>query len=395
MSVAEVSAGSSGLSRLWTEKRNRSVLFQLIALGLLIALIVFMATNAAQNLRALGVEVGFAFLSQPSNYDINQHLIPYTSTSTHFRAGLVGLINTLLVAGLGIVAATILGFTLGILRLSSNFLVSRLVGVYIEATRNVPVLLQILLWQGIIIELPKVREAVNFWQVFFLSNRGLTMPAPIFQPSFIAAPIALVAGIVAAVVYTRWAKRRQDATGQISPVFTVNTLLIVGLPILAFLVTGRPVAWEIPEAGRFNLVGGLVLRPEFISVWVALSIYTSSFIAEIVRAGIQSVSKGQTEAAYSMGLRPNRTMRLIIIPQAFRVIVPPLTSQYLNLTKNSSLGIAVGYMDITATLGSMSLGQTGQSMEVMLILMAVYLSLSLFTSAFMNWFNERTKLVER
>lgn len=395
MSVAEVRADAPSISRLWTEKRNRSILYQLIALVLLVLFVAFIVNNTIQNLSALGVNYGFAFLGQPSNYDINQTLIPYDSTSTHFSAAVVGLINTLMVAVFGIILASILGFLIGVLRLSNNWVVSRLAYVYIEVFRNVPVLLQIFLWHGIILNLPRTGDAITFWGSFFLSNRGLTSPAPDFDPAFVAVPVAFAVGIVAAVFYTKKARRRQEQSGHISPVFTVNTLLVIGLPVLAFFATGMPVTWEIPTPGRFNLVGGLVLRPEFIALWFALSIYTAAFIAEIVRAGIQAVSKGQSEAAFSLGLRPNRTMRLIILPQALRVIIPPLTSQFLNLTKNSSLAIAIGYMDITATLGGITLNQTGQAMEAVMLLMAVYLSFSLITSMFMNWYNARKRLVER
>lgn len=395
MSVAELSTGGFDVRRLWTDRRYRSLLFQLAALVALVAFIGFIVNNAIQNLAALGVNYGFDFLSQPSGYDINQRLISYNSTSTHSRAAVVGLLNTLLVAAFGIVLATILGFTFGIARLSSNWLIARIVTVYIEITRNIPLLLQILLWHAVIIQLPTAREAISFPGTIFLSNRGLTTPAPIFESGFGLVPIALLVAVTAAIVFAKWAGREQDKAGKIYPVFTINTLLIIGAPILAFLFAGSPLSWEIPEMGRFNLRGGIVLRPEFVAMWAALSLYTAAFIAEIVRSGIQSVHRGQTEAAYSLGLRPNRTMRLIIIPQALRVIVPPLTSQYLNLTKNSSLAIAIGYMDITATLGGITLNQTGQAMEAILLLMAVYLSISLLTSIFMNWYNQRIRLTER
>ncbi|MHA1565075.1 MAG: amino acid ABC transporter permease [Alphaproteobacteria bacterium] len=397
MSLAEAHVGSGfTISRLWTEKRYRSVLFQLIALILLVALIFFIANNTIANLQALGVSYGFEFLSQPSNYDINQRLIDYDSTSTHGRAAIVGLLNTLLVAICGIVLATLLGFTFGVLRLSNNWVVSRLVYVYIESVRNVPVLLQILLWHASILNLPTVKNAFSFFSdTFILSNRGLTVPGPQPEPGFQIIPIVFLIAVVGAIIFGRWAKRVQDESGKIYPVFWINTVGIVGLTLLAFVVTGTPLSWEMAEMGRFNLKGGVTLRPEFIALWLALSFYTAAFIAEVVRAGIQSVSRGQTEAAYSLGLGPGRTTRMVIIPQAMRVIVPPLTSQYLNLTKNSSLAIAIGYMDITATLGGITLNQTGQAMEAVMLLMAVYLSFSLFTSLFMNWYNHRTKLVER
>ena len=395
MSVAVLSTGGFDVRRLWTDRRYRSLLFQLAALVALVAFIGFIVNNAIQNLAALGVNYGFGFLSQPAGYDINQRLISYSSTSTHGRAAVVGLLNTLMVAVFGIVLATILGFTFGIARLSHNWLIARTVTVYIEITRNIPLLLQILLWHAVIIQLPTAREAMSFSDTIFLSNRGLTVPTPIFESGFGLVPIALLVAIAAAFIFAKWAKREQEKSGKIYPVFTINTLLIIGAPILAFLLAGSPLSWVIPEMGRFNLRGGLVLRPEFVAMWAALSLYTAAFIAEIVRSGIQSVHSGQMEAAYSLGLRPNRTMRLIIIPQALRVIVPPLTSQYLNLTKNSSLAIAIGYMDITATLGGITLNQTGQAMEAILLLMAVYLSISLLTSIFMNWYNQRIRLIER
>ena len=395
MSVAELSAGGFDVRRLWTDRRYRSLLFQCAALVALILFIVFIVNNTIQNLAALGVNYGFGFLSQPSGYDINQQLIAYDSTSTHGRAAVVGLLNTLLVAVCGIVLATILGFVFGVARLSNNWLIARIITVYIEVTRNIPLLLQILLWHAVIIQLPTAREAISFSDTVFLSNRGLTVPAPIFEDGFSLVPIAFLAAVAAAIVFAKWAKREQEKTGKIYPVFTINTALVLGIPLLAFFAAGSPLSWDIPEMGRFNLRGGIPLRPEFVAMWAALSFYTAAFIAEIVRAGIQAVHRGQTEAAYSLGLRPNRTMRLIIIPQALRVIVPPLTSQYLNLTKNSSLAIAIGYMDVTATLGGITLNQTGQAMEAVLLLMSVYLSISLLTSLFMNWYNRRIRLVER
>ncbi len=395
MSVAELSTGGFDIRRLWTDRRYRSLLFQLATLVVLGVFIVLIVNNVIQNLAAIGVNYGFGFLSQPAGYDINQQLIPYDSTSTHGRAAVVGLLNTLLVAICGIVLATILGFIFGVARLSPNWLIARIITVYIEVTRNVPLLLQILLWHAVIIQLPTARDAISFSDTIFLSNRGLTVPAPIFGDGFSLVPIAFMAAIAAAIVFAKWAKREQEKTGKIYPVFTINTAIILGLPVLAFLAAGSPLSWEVPEMGRFNLRGGIPLRPEFVAMWAALSFYTAAFIAEIVRAGIQSVHRGQTEAAYSLGLRPNRTMRLIIIPQALRVIVPPLTSQYLNLTKNSSLAIAIGYMDITATLGGITLNQTGQAMEAVMLMMSVYLSISLLTSIFMNWYNRRIRLVER
>jgi general L-amino acid transport system permease protein len=387
------------IARLWYDKKTRSVIVQILTMVLIFAFFAFIISNAVANLRVLGKTFSFDFLFEPSHYDINQHLIPYTSTSTHLRAAVVGILNTLLVAVCGIFAATILGFIFGVLRLSPNWLVSRLVYCFIEFTRNVPVLLHILLIHGIIVNiLPSPRGALewaNFNDAIFFTNRGFFVPSPIFEDAFVWVVAAFVAAIVFSFFYHRWAKRLQDETGKISPIFLVSLAAIVGLPLLALLVTGLPVSWEYPALKGFNFRGGVVMRPEFLALWLALSLYTSSFIAEIVRAGILAVSKGQWEASEALGLSRGRTLNLIIIPQALRVIVPPLTSQYLNLTKNSSLAIAIGYMDIVATIGGISLMQTGKEMETMIIVLLLYLCFSLLISAFMNWYNRRIALVER
>ena len=323
-------------------------------------------------------------------------MIPYTSRSTHLRAAVVGLLNTLLVAACGIVLATLLGFILGVLRLSSNWLVNRMAYCFIEFTRNVPVLLHILLIHGIIVtSLPVPRQAIDVGNTFFLSNRGFFVPSPQFEPAFWAVLIAFLAALVFAYGFRKYARKVQDETGKQYPVVWINLAAIVLLPAIVYFITGRPMTWQFPELTGFNYQGGMVLRPEFLALWLALSYYHGSFIAEIVRAGILSVSYGQTEAAYALGLRPNRTLSLIIVPQALRVIVPPLASQYMNLTKNSSLAIAIGYMDLVATIGGISLMQTGKEMETMILVLLTYLALSLAISAFMNWYNRRIKLVER
>lgn len=392
---AVLSQGFS-LARLWNNKEARSVIIQILTVILMFAFIAYIVSNAIANLAAIGKTFSFGFLFEPASYDISQTLIPYTSRSTHLRAAVVGLLNTLLVAGCGIVLATVLGFVMGVLRLSSNWLVNRMAYCFIEFTRNVPVLLHILLIHGIIVTtLPVPRQAVDVADAFYLTNRGFFVPQPVFETAFWAVAIAFVAGIAFAIGFRRWAHKVQDETGRIYPVFWVGLGAIIGFPLIAFFISGMPLSWDVPALTGFNYQGGMVLRPEFMSLWLALSYYTSSFIAEIVRAGILSVSRGQTEAAYALGLRPNRTLALIIIPQALRVIVPPLASQYMNLTKNSSLAIAIGYMDIVATIGGISLMQTGKEMETMIIVLMTYLVISLSISAFMNWYNERTKLVER
>ncbi len=383
--------------RLINDKELRSVFIQVVTIALLFAFIAYIARNAVVNLETIGKGYSFDFLYQPSNYDINQTLIEYDSRSPHWRAAIVGILNTLLVAVVGVILATIVGFILGVLRLSPNWLINRVVYVYIEYVRNVPVLLHILLVHGIIVNtLPVPKNAMMaFDGTLFLTNRGFYTPKPLFEPAMWAVLIAFIIGIGFTWWFRRYAKKVQDATGKIYPVFLIGLGAIVGFPILVFLITGAPLSREYAELKGFNFKGGLVLRPEFVALTVALALYTAAFIAEIVRAGIQAISHGQTEAAYALGLRPKRNMQLVIIPQALRVIIPPLSSQYLNLTKNSSLAIAIGYMDIVATIGGISLNQTGREMECMTIVLALYLFFSLCISAFMNWYNKKMKLVER
>ncbi len=387
------------LARLWYEKETRGVILQILTVVLLFAFIAYITLNAIANLALLGKTFSFDFLSEPSHYDINQTLIEYTSKSTHFRAGLVGILNTLLVAICGIILATILGFILGVLRLSPNWLVSKMVYCFVEFTRNVPVLLHILLIHGFVVHmLPKPRAAqewANLADLVFFTNRGVFAPMPLLGDRFSWVATAFLVAVVGSFIFARWAKKHQAATGQHLPVVLINLGAIAALPALAYLLAGSPVGWDIPALKGFNFRGGFVIRPEFLALWLALSLYTSAFIAEIVRAGIEAVSKGQWEASSALGVSRGRTLSLIIIPQAMRVIVPPLTSQYLNLTKNSSLAIAIGYMDIVATVGGITLMQTGKEMETMIIVILFYLGVSLFISAIMNWYNNRIKLVER
>ena len=388
---------SGSIVRLWRNKEARSVIVQIVTVAVVCALVAIGLHNVSVNLEAIGKEFSFDFLTAPAAYDITfSPFIDYTSRDTHIVAAAVGILNTLLVAVCGIVAATLLGFTMGVLRLSSNWLISRMVYVFIEFTRNVPVLLHILLVHGIVVTtLPAARKAINFGDTMFLSNRGFYVPAPVPEDGAGIVGAVLVVAIVAAIVFRRWAKRVQDETGKIYPVFWICTGIIVGATGLAFLATGSPLSWEVPALKGFNFQGGMALKPEFLALWLALTYYTSCFIAEIVRAGILAVSHGQTEASYALGLRPNRTLQLVIIPQALRIIVPPLVSQYLNLTKNSSLAIAIGYMDVVATIGGISLMQTGKEVETMIIVLGVYLVMSLIISAFMNWFNRSIRFKER
>ena len=397
MAVAVPTESPGTIVRLWRNKEARSVIVQILTVAVVCALVAIGLHNVAVNLEAIGKEFSFDFLTAPAAYDITfSPFIDYNSRETHLVAAAVGILNTLLVAVCGIAFATVLGFTMGVLRLSSNWLISRMVYVFIEFTRNVPVLLHILLVHGIVVTtLPAPRQAIGVGETMFLSNRGFYVPAPVLEQGAGIVGAVLLVAIVAVIVFRRWAKRVQDETGKIYPVFWIGAGVIVGATAVAFLAMGAPLSWDTPELKGFNFRGGMALKPEFLALWLALSYYTACFIAENVRAGILAVSHGQTEASYALGLRPNRTLQLVIIPQAMRIIVPPLVSQYLNLTKNSSLAIAIGYMDVVATIGGISLMQTGKEVETMVIVLGVYLVFSLTISAFMNWFNRSIRFKER
>ncbi|HLT00677.1 MAG TPA: amino acid ABC transporter permease [Geminicoccaceae bacterium] len=383
-------------SALWRDPRVRAIAFQVLTLLGVILFFGFIVNNTINNLERQGIASGFGFLDKPAGFGIPLTLIEYNELSPNSRVFWVGLLNTVLVAVIGIALATVLGFTIGLARLSANWLVARLATVYIEIVRNVPLLLQILFWYFAVLQaLPHPRDSMVFDGLLYLNNRGLSMPRPIFLEGFGWVPLAALAGIVAALVIARWARRRREATGQPFPTVSMALGLILGLPLLAFLVTGVPLDFAHPEMGRFRLQGGMVLLPELVALALALSIYTAAFIAETVRAGILSVSHGQIEAAHALGLKHGQTLRFVVIPQALRVIIPPLTSQYLNLTKNSSLAVAIGYPDFVNVFTGIVLNQTGQAVEVIAMTMAVYLTLSLLTSAFMNWYNRRIALVER
>lgn len=378
----------------------RQIVYQALTLLLIGGVIYFAWTNAAQNLARANMTSGFGFLNSRAGFDVAQSLIAYSSDSTYFRALQVGLLNTLVIGLFGIITATIVGLLVGIGRLSHNWLISRLSTVYVEIFRNIPPLLVIFFWYlGVLALLPAIRTIFqhvkdNPGAVFFISNRGIYMPAPVFGEGFGIVAASFVAGIAAAVVYTIWANRRQLATGKRPPVLWVNLALVILLPVVVFALLGAPLSFDYPVPGSFNMSGGMVIGPEFLALYLALSLYTASFIAEIVRAGIRGVAKGQTEAAYALGLRGGQTTRLVVLPQALRIIIPPLTSQYLNLIKNSSLAVAVGYADLVAVGGTI-LNQSGKAVEIIAIWMAVYVTISLLTSLFMNWFNAKMALVER
>ncbi len=374
----------------------RGVVVQVVlALGLTASLW-WLFDNVRDNLQRAKIASGFDFLWARAGFAISQSLISYSPDDSYARAFLVAFLNTLLVALLGIVFASILGFLLGVARLSRNLLIAGIATVYVETLRNVPVLLQLLFWyKAVLSVLPGPREAIHLPFGANLSNRGLLLPWPVFEPGFRATLIALGIAVAGAIVIKIWARRRQFATGRPFPSFRVGLALVIALPAVVFLVSGSPLSVEYPELKGFNFVGGLHIQPEFVAVELGLSLYTATYIAEIVRAGILAVARGQTEAANALGLRAGPTLRLIVVPQAMRVIIPPLTNQYLNLTKNSSLAVAVGYPDLVSVFSGTVLNQTGQAVEVIFLTMLVYLAISLGTSLFMNWFNRHVALVER
>jgi general L-amino acid transport system permease protein len=380
----------------YNNPKFRSVCYQLVLLAVVLWLGYEFALNARANLAAQKITSGFDFLDNTAGFSVNQTLISYSETDSYRRVFVVGLLNTLLVAGLGIVLATVLGFVIGIARLSPNWLVARIAGGYVELVRNLPLLFQLLFWYlGVLGTLPAPRQSISLFGEVLLNNRGIIVPAPVFGAGADAVGVAVLAGIAAAIGLRFWSRRRRERTGARFPLLWASLVLVLGLPLAVFIAMGSPISFERPELRGFNFVGGLRLVPEFVALLIALTTYTAAFIAEVVRAGIQAVSRGQTEAAMALGLRRGPTLRLIVIPQALRVIVPPLTNQYLNLTKNSSLAVAIGYPDLVAVFAGTVLNQTGQAIEIIAITMAVYLVISLATSLAMNLYNARIRLTER
>ena len=370
------------------DEKSRSLLIQTLVIGLFALFIYLIAQQTAYNLEKRGISSGFDFLKLSAGYDISIRLIPFTSEDTHLRAYFVGLLNTLMIAVCGCFLATIIGFLVGVIRLSSNWLFRNIAYVYVEFTRNVPVLLQIILYYSILLHLPKIKQAIEIFDGFFLTNRGIFSPSPIFKEGFNIVLWSFLIAIIASVFIKKILKKKQEQTGKQFPIFLINSALIIFTPILFYYIMGMPLEFDTPVLKGFNFKGGMVIRPEFIGMLLGLSIYTAAFISETVRSGIISVSKGQREASQALGLKNNLVMRLIVIPQALRVIIPPLTSQYLNLTKNSSLGIAIGYADLVHGFGGISLNQTGRAIEIMLMVMLTYLTISLTISLFMNLYNK-------
>lgn len=394
---------SFSLSMLFNDTRYRSLTFQFLALLCLILFIAWLVSNAVSNLENLGQDISYDFLGSAAGYDINQKPISFTSQDTHLRAAFVGALNTLIVAFLGCITATILGVVAGVLRLSNNWVVSKMMAVYVEAFRNVPVLIWILIIFSIMtVSMPAPNafrgadpEATMLLGSFAFTNRGIYMPAPIWEAGSMVVVITFLLSVIGMFTYRRYATKVLYDTGRLLPIGWPSLVIFFVPAILMFFIMGRPIGLEYPSLQGFNFQDGIQVRGSLIALWLALSVYTGAFIAENVRAGIMAISQGQTEAAGALGMRPNRIMNLVVLPQALRVIIPPLISQYLNLTKNSSLAIAVGYMDITSTLGGITLNQTGRAIEAILLLMLFYLIISLGISAIMNVYNNAVKLKER
>lgn len=382
----------------WNNPAYRALMLQGLVLAGVVSLGVFLVNNTLLNLERQGIASGFGFLERTAGFSIGEtHLgLSYREEHSYGRTFVVGLLNTIWVSAWGIVLATLLGFVLGVMRLSSNWLISKISLIYIEAVRNVPLLLQIFFWYFAVLRpLPGPRRSVSLGESIFLNNRGLSYPKAVPEDGFSVVVAAFVVSIAVGIALMRWARRRQNETGEQFPAIGVSAGVLVALPLLAFVVMGTPLRVEYPVLKGFNYSGGNVMSPEFVALLVALSTYTAAFIAEIVRAGITAVSHGQTEAAHALGLKSSLTLRLVVIPQAMRVIIPPLTSQYLNLTKNSSLAAAIAYPDLVLVFAGTALMQTGQAVEIIAMTMAVYLTLSLLISAIMNWYNKKLALVER
>jgi general L-amino acid transport system permease protein len=380
---------------MFNNERARGLLYQALLLAAVLGLGWYLVSNTLHNLQTRNIQVGFGFLAKEAGFEIAEKAVAYEPTDSYGRAFVVGLVNTLTVAGLGIVFATVIGTVVGIGRLSSNWLLAKASAGYVEVMRNVPLLLQLFVWYGLFTELlPGVREAIDVGGWLFVSQRGFRFAWPEPHPAWSAVPWALAGGVLFALAWRSFVRLRQRATGRQLPVLPVAAALILGLPLLSWALLGAPTAMQIPKLAGFDFEGGQILSPEFMALLIGLSTYTAAFIAEVVRAGIQAVDKGQGEAAMAIGLTPGQRLRLVTLPQALRVIIPPMTSQYLNLTKNSSLAVAIGYPDLVA-IANTTMNQTGQAIEAIAILMAVYLTISLLISLFMNWYNGRVRLAER
>ncbi|SDF60461.1 amino acid ABC transporter membrane protein 1, PAAT family [Celeribacter baekdonensis] len=382
------------LSTLLYSKSFRTAVTQVVMAAVVIFIGLFLYQNVVENLRAQNIATGFGFLEQTSQFDIGEKMITYSARDSYGRAFVVGLLNTLSVSAAGIFLATLIGFTVGISRISSNWLLSKVATGYVEIVRNIPVILQVIFWSVLLRNLPNARNAVEMYGVGFLTNRGLTFAVPATHPIHSTMGIALVAGIVLAILGSIWARRHRESTGTYVNMLWPSIGLIIGLPVLVWLFGGAPTAISYPVQKGFNFQGGVTISPEFTALLIGIALYASGFIAEIVRAGLQATPKGQIEAARSMGFRPWFVTRYVVLPQALRVIVPPLTSQYVSLIKNSSIAVVVGYPDLV-NIGNTVMNQTGQAVEAIAVMMLVYLTISLITSTFMNFYNRLVAIKER
>ena len=379
----------------WLEPKKRAIVFQIIVFCLVGLLGYYLVSNTLTNLKEQSIATGWGFLEKESSFEIGESMIPYSAANTYLRALLVGALNTLKVSFIGVIITVILGTIVGVARLSGNWLVSKLAAIYIEVMQDIPVLLQLFFWYALFYEtLPGPTEALSPITGLFISNRGVAFTVPASHPAHKYMFLAFILACIAVYFLRRWARKRQDETGKIFPTFRVGLATIIGFPLITWLAFGAPTDMNVPKLASFNFHGGMNMSPEFIALLLGLVLYTAAFIAEVVRAGIQSVSKGQREAAMSVGLRPPLILNLVILPQAMRVIIPPLTSQMLNLTKNSSLAVAIGFPEFV-TVANTTINQTGQSVEGIAMIMIIYLIFSLSTSVFMNWYNKRVRLVER
>jgi general L-amino acid transport system permease protein len=393
--IAARAAPKRRLQLSWTDPVFRSIVWQILILGIVVAIGWYFVRNTNENLAARHIATGFGFLNRVAGIPIGESLIPYDpAVNTYGRALLIGVLNTLQVAVIGVVLATILGTLIGIGRLSKNWLLARLTAFYVETLRDIPLLLQLLFWYTMLQGLPGPKQAWHLGSIAFLSNRGMRLPEIDWQPAHTAALVAFIVGLIGTIIWNRRAHRQQDATGIRPAVWPVALALLIGLPVIVWAILGAPFTVELPVLRGFNFQGGGTVSPEFFALLLGLTIYTASYIAEIVRSGIQAIPQGQWEAAAALGLRPGAVLRQIILPQSMRVIIPPMTSQYLNLTKNSSLAVAIGFQDVVS-IADTTLNQTGQAIEGIAFIMAVYLTISLSISLFMNWYNAHIALVER
>ena len=379
----------------WYDPTKRAIIYQVVVLGIVGLVAYYLFSNTLANLERQNIATGFGFFTKEASFEIGESPISYSAADTYGRALLVGVLNTIKVSFIGIILTVILGTFVGIARLSRNWLVAKLAGIYIEVMQDIPVLLQLVFWYAVFYEsFPSPRQALNPISGVYLCNRGMAFAVPEPHPVYIYMALVFLAGCLAVWVLRRWAKKRQEKTGQLFPVFLVSLAILLVLPLATWLLGGAPLKMNVPKLVGFNFEGGTTFSPEFAALLLGLVLYTAAFVAEIVRAGIQAISRGQVEAAMSMGLKPGQVLRLVILPQALRVIIPPLTSQMLNLTKNSTLAIAIGFPDFVSVANT-TINQTGQAIEGVGMIMVVYLFFSLSTSGFMNWYNKRVALVER